>query len=78
MEPITDKPQKVLLRKKLNAEVMHVVDTILAVAAESGIDENWCLFNNQSTCHAFMVGNIFQTSEILMMDNIHVSAAIQE
>ena len=33
---------------------MHVGNTILAAAAEAGIDENWCLLDNQSTCNAFI------------------------
>ena len=39
---------------KGDASIMHVGDTILAAAAEAGIDENWCLLNNQSTCNAFI------------------------
>ena len=35
---------------------MHVGDTILAAAENAGIDENWCLFDNQSTCNAFING----------------------
>ena len=35
---------------------MHVVDTILAAAAEAGIDENCYLLDNQSTCNAFING----------------------
>ena len=35
---------------------MHVGDTILAAAAEAGIDENLCLLDNQSTCNAFIDG----------------------
>ena len=35
---------------------MHVGYTILAAAAEAGIDENWCLLDNQSTCNAFING----------------------
>ena len=33
---------------------MNVGDTILAAAAEAGIDENWFLLDNQSTCNAFI------------------------
>ena len=33
--------------RKGDASIMHVGYTILAAAAESGIDENWCLINNQ-------------------------------
>ena len=33
---------------------MHVGDTILDAAAEAGIDENWCLLDNQSTCNTFI------------------------
>ena len=33
---------------------MRVEYTIVADASESGIDENWCLLNNQSTCNPFI------------------------
>ena len=33
---------------------MHVGNTILAAAAESIINENWCLLDNQSTWNAFI------------------------
>ena len=33
---------------------MHVVDTILADTDEAGIDENWCLLVNQSTCNGLI------------------------
>ena len=42
--------------KKGNASIMYVGDTILAAAAEAGINENCCFFNNQSTCNAFING----------------------
>ena len=42
---------------------MHVVDIILDAAAEAGIDENWCLIDNQSTCNAFI--NIKYLSNII-------------
>ena len=35
---------------KGDASIMHMGNNILAVAAEAGIDENWCLLDNQSTC----------------------------
>ena len=35
---------------------MHVGNTILDDAAEAGIDENWCLLENQLTCNAFING----------------------
>ena len=38
--------------RKGDSSIMYVGDTILAAAAEAGIDENWCLLNNQSTCNA--------------------------
>ena len=40
--------------RKGDARIMHMGDTILDAAAEAGIDENWCLLNNQSTCNAFI------------------------
>ena len=42
--------------RKVDAIIMHVGDAILAAAAEAGIDENWCLLDNQSTCNAFING----------------------
>ena len=42
--------------RKGDASIMHVGDTILAAAVEAGIDENWCLLDNQSTCNAFING----------------------
>ena len=56
MEPITDKFQEVLSRKKRNPNIMCVRDTILASEAESGIDKNGCLLKNQSTCNTFING----------------------
>ena len=35
---------------------MCVGDTILDAAAETVIDENWCLIGNKSTCNAFING----------------------
>ena len=40
--------------RKGDDSIMNVGDTILAAAAEAGIDENWCLLDNQSTCNAFI------------------------
>ena len=34
--------------------IMHMGDTILAAVAEVGIDENWCLIDNQLTCNTFV------------------------
>ena len=34
--------------------MLRVGDDILAAAAEAGIDENWCLLENQSICNAFI------------------------
>ena len=41
---------------KGDASIMHVGNTILDAAAETRIDENWCLLDNQSTCNAFING----------------------
>ena len=38
-----------------NYNIMRVLDIILDDAAEAGIDKNWCLLDNQSTCNAFIV-----------------------
>ena len=35
--------------RKGDASIMHVGNTILAAVAEAGIEENWCLLDNQST-----------------------------
>ena len=40
--------------KKGNSSIIHVGDTILVVAAETGIDENWCLLDNKSTWNVFI------------------------
>ena len=56
MKPITDEAKEIFFRKKLNANIMRVVFTIIAAVAESGIDENWCLLKNQSTCKAHIDG----------------------
>ena len=56
MEPITNEVQELLYLNKLNSKMMCVGDTFLADAAESGIDDNWCLLNNQSTLNAFING----------------------
>ena len=40
--------------RKGDASIIHVGNTILAAAAEAGIDENVCLLYNQSTCNAFI------------------------
>ena len=42
--------------RKGNVSIMQVDDTILASAAETGIDENWCLLDNQLTCNTFING----------------------
>ena len=42
--------------RKGDASIIHVGNTILASAAEAGIDENWCLLDNQSTCNVFING----------------------
>ena len=40
--------------RKVDSRIMHVGNTILAAAAEAGIDENWCLLDNQLTCNTFI------------------------
>ena len=40
--------------RKGDASIMHVGNTILAAAVEAGIDENWCLLDNQLTCNTFI------------------------
>ena len=64
--------------RKGDARIMHVGNTILDAAAETGIDENWCLLDNQLICNAFINGNTSQISEMLLMENIHVSIVTQE
>ena len=58
---------------KGDSSIMHIGDTILTAAAETRIDESWCLLDNQSTCNAFIIVKISQISEMLLMDNIYVS-----
>ena len=64
--------------KKGNAITMNVVDTIMAAASEAGINENWCLIDNQSTRNAFISRNNSQISEMPPMGNIYVSIVTQE
>ena len=40
--------------RKGDSSIMHVDNTILAAAAETVFDENWCLIDNQSTCNTFI------------------------
>ena len=47
------KPINNIMRKG-DTGIINVGDTILAAAAEAGIDENWCLPDNQLTCNAFI------------------------
>ena len=42
--------------RKGGANTLHVGDTILAAAAEAGIDEKLCLLDNHSTCNSFING----------------------
>ena len=42
--------------KKGNTRIMHMGNTILADAAEAGINENWCLLDNQSTRNTLVNG----------------------
>ena len=42
--------------RKGDARIMHVGDTILVAEVEAGIDENWCLIDNQSTCNTLING----------------------
>ena len=56
MEPSTYEAQYVFFHNKRNANIISVVDNILDSASEAGIDENWCLLDNQSTCKAFING----------------------
>ena len=46
-EPVPDKIKEALLHNKVKFVVIHVGDTILDAESESGIDENWCLIENQ-------------------------------
>ena len=42
--------------RKGDSRIIHVGNTTLAATAEAGIDEDWCLINNQSTCNSFISG----------------------
>ena len=57
---------------------MRVGYIILADAAEANIDENWFLLDNQSTCNSLIDGNIHETSETILAQNIYVSTAMQD
>ena len=46
-EPINDKTKEEFSHIKGHTSKMHVGDTILATSTEAGIDENWCLIDNQ-------------------------------
>ena len=41
---------------KFNVNIIRFVDTTLAAASESSIDENYYLLNNKSICNAFING----------------------
>ena len=41
VQSITDEFKEAFLRNKLNTNVMRVLDTIMATAAEASTDENW-------------------------------------
>ena len=64
--------------RKGDAIIIHVSDTILAAAAEAGIDNNWCLIDNRSTCNAFINGKYFLNIRDVLMDNIYVSIVTQD
>ena len=61
--------------RKGNTRIMHMGDTILDAAAESRIDEDWCLFKNQSTCNTFINEEYLY---MLPMGNIYVSIVTQK
>ena len=63
---------------KGDSSIMHVGNTILDSEAEAGVDENWCLLNNQSTCNAFINRNALQILKMLLMDNIYLYIVTQE
>ena len=56
MEGNTYKYQEPFSHDYHNSKIVRVGDTILASAVESGIDENWCLLDNQLMCNAFING----------------------
>ena len=56
MKLITDKVQEFLSRNKRNSNIIHLVDNILADAAEAIIDENWCHIDNKLACNPLING----------------------
>ena len=54
MNSITDESQQVFSHNKHNYNILRVGYTTLDASEESGIDENWCLLDNQSTFKAFI------------------------
>ena len=66
-EPVIDKTKEPFLHNKVNVSVIFVVDTILASETESGVDGNWCLLDNKSSCNAFInvkyISNIRNSSD---------------
>ena len=54
MGPITDEAKEIFLRKKHNSNIISVGDTIMTAEKESGINNNWCLLENESTCNTFV------------------------
>ena len=64
--------------RKGDARIIHAGNTILAAASEAGIDENWCLLDNQSTCNAFINGKYLSNIRDAPDGNIYVSILTQE
>ena len=64
--------------RKDDSSIMHVDDTILAAAVEAGIDENWCLLDNQLTCNAFINKKYLSSIRYYPDGNIYVSIVTQE
>ena len=57
---------------------MHVGDTILAAAAESGTDEIFALLTINQHGMPLSIENIYQTSKTLPMEIIHMSTVIKD
>ena len=57
---------------------MHVENTILASAAEAGINKNCCLLNNQSTYNILINGKYLSDIRDAPDENIYVSIVTQE
>ena len=58
--------------KKGRASIIHVDNTILVATVEAGINENWCLLDNQLTCNTLINIKYLLNIRVAPMGNIYV------